>query len=93
MKSYHVYIMASRSGVLYVGVTGNLEQRLTTHRERSVPGFASKYRIDKLVYAEETHDITAAIAREKEIKKWGRKKKIELIRSANPEFVDLQSGN
>jgi len=89
MRQYYVYIMANASGTLYTGVTNNLEVRLYQHRSGSVPGFTKKYRIDRLVYFEATEDVRAAIAREKQIKGWLRKKKLDLIRSMNPSFEDL----
>ncbi len=68
MKRYCVYIMTNRTGTLYVGVTNNLQRRVWEHRNRLVPDFTSRYAIDRLVYAEETNDVTVAIQREKEIK-------------------------
>jgi putative endonuclease len=84
--------MTNRPGTLYVGVTNDLERRVHEHKSGSVPGFTSKYKVDQLVYCEETSDVQAAIAREKQIKGWVRRKKIELIESANPLWVDLAEG-
>ncbi len=70
MRTYYVYIMASRSRTLYVGVTSNLEQRVYQHKYKVVESFTSRYNIDKLVYYVETNDVREAIAREKEIKGW-----------------------
>ncbi len=81
--------MANKSGTLYVGVTNNLERRIFEHKNSLIEGFTKKYKIDKLVYYEETNDILAAIAREKQIKGWLRNKKIALIESGNSEWRDL----
>lgn len=88
-KTYCVYILANRSRNLYTGVTNDLERRLYEHREGSVPGFTSRYRISRLVYFETFGDISAAIAREKEIKAWRREKKIWLIQRRNRLWRDL----
>ena len=92
MAQYFVYILASRSRTLYVGVTNDLARRVYEHRMRLVPGFTSRYRIDRLVYCEDTTDIRSAIAREKQIKSWRREKKLELISNANPTWKDLSEG-
>ncbi len=90
MKCYCVYILASKkNGTLYIGVTGNLLQRVHKHKGGDVPGFTSRYGVDKLVYFETFRSITAAIAREKCLKKWRRKWKIELIEQYNPGWKDL----
>jgi len=86
---YYVYIMCSRSSTLYIGVTNNLLRRVREHKNRVFKGFTSRYNIDRLVYFEETDDITVAIAREKQLKTWRRDKKIALIESANPQWKDL----
>lgn len=86
---YFVYIMTNKSGTLYTGVTNNLERRIYEHKHHLVNGFTKKYRIERLVYFEETNDINAAISREKQIKGWVRKKKIALIESMNPDWKDL----
>jgi putative endonuclease len=88
-RSYYVYILASRSRNLYTGVTNDLQQRLTQHRLGVTPGFASKYRIFRLVHFETFSDIRDAIAREKEIKGWRREKKLWLIEFKNPAWEDL----
>ena len=75
--------------MLYVGVTSDLERRLFEHRDKSVPGFTARYNLSKLVYFESTDDVGAAIAREKELKGWVRRKKVALVSSANPEWKDL----
>ena len=89
MKSYFVYILASKSRVLYTGVTSDLEQRVHRHKNKSTPGFTARYNISRLVYFEETNDVHAAIGREKQIKSWRRSKKVSLIESMNPAWVDL----
>ena len=89
MKRYWVYILASKSRTLYTGVTNNLMRRVVEHRSGTGSKFASKYRIHRLVYCEETPDVRDAIAREKQIKGWDRKKKVDLIESRNPLWEDL----
>ena len=89
MQSYWVYILGSRTGTLYVGVTRDLERRLAQHRSDSEPGFTSRYRVHRLLHAEETQDVLSAISREKQIKGWSRRKKIQLIESCNPHWKDL----
>ncbi|MFH1375751.1 MAG: GIY-YIG nuclease family protein [Patescibacteria group bacterium] len=89
-KIYYVYILASRkNGTLYIGVTNDPGLRVREHREGKGSKFAKKYKINKLVYYEEHGDIVEAIAREKQIKKWRRKWKLELIEKNNPEWKDL----
>jgi putative endonuclease len=88
-RTYSVYIIASRSRNLYVGVTNNLGRRLIEHRDGLAPGFTKRYRIFRLVYYEVFGDIRAAIAREKEIKGWRREKKLWLINRDNPCWEDL----
>ena len=88
-KTYHIYILASRSRILYTGVTRHLLDRVKQHRDGVVPGFASRYRIHRLVYFEAFGNPRAAIAREKEIKGWNRAKKIALIESRNPTWEGL----
>lgn len=81
--------MASRSRVLNVGVTGNLQARVFQHKNGTMEGFTSRYRIVRLVHFEETDYVHAAIAREKEIKGWSRARKIAWIEQANPTWDDL----
>ena len=89
---YFVYILSNwNDSVLYIGVTGNLPRRLYEHRNHLVDGFSSKYNTEKLVYFEETSDVNSAIAREKQLKGWTRKKKNELIIRVNPEWKDLSA--
>ena len=87
---YAVYILASRKfGALYIGVTGDLLGRVITHREELLSGFTSRYHIHNLVYAEFHPEPGAAIAREKQLKKWRREWKIELIEKNNADWRDL----
>lgn len=88
MRSYHVYIMTSIAGTLYVGVTNDLRRRVQEHKCGSRPGFTKRYRVTKLVYAEEHADVRDAIAREKQIKAWRRAKKVALIEAENPTWRD-----
>ena len=89
MRTYYVYIMASRSRVLYVGVTNNLTRRVNEHKRGGNAGFTSRYRVTRLVYFGEFADIRDAIAREKEIKGWNRSRKTGLIEERNPSWDDL----
>jgi putative endonuclease len=89
MGTFYVYIMASRSRVLYVGVTNDLARRVDEHKRGLGACFTSKYRITRLVYFEEFVDILDAIAREKEIKGWVRSRKTRLIEGRNPTWEDL----
>jgi putative endonuclease len=85
-----VYIMASAPhGTIYIGVTNDLVRRATEHRSGAVPGFSSRYGVKTLVYFESHDDINAAIQREKQLKKWRRDWKIELIERENPHWSDL----
>lgn len=89
MKQFYVYIMTNKSKTLYVGVTNNLQRRVYEHKNKLIAGFTSKYNITKIVYFEVFNDIDSAIKKEKQIKGWLRKKKIDLIESMNPEWNDL----
>jgi putative endonuclease len=84
-RLYHVYMLASRSRVLYIGVTSKLLSRVNEHREGSVPGFSSRYRIQRLVRLETFGDVRTAINREKEIKAWRRARKVALIEESGVE--------
>jgi putative endonuclease len=87
---YFVYILANwDDSVLYIGVTGNLPRRLYEHRNGLVEGFTKKYNVHKLVYYENTSDVYSAISREKQLKKWRREKKNQLIEMMNPQWRDL----
>jgi putative endonuclease len=81
--------MTNRSRTLYTGVTNNLYRRVYEHKNKLIGGFTKKYNITKLVWYEVTSEVASAIAREKQIKGWLRKKKIALIESVNPEWKDL----
>ena len=89
MKNFFVYIMASKSGTLYTGVTSNIKKRVYEHKNNAADGFTKKYKVHNLVYIETLNDVYSAIAREKQIKKWRREKKVKLIDSFNPEWKDL----
>jgi len=89
MKDYYVYIMASKSRVLYTGVTGFLMARVLRHKAGEGGAFTSRYRVHRLVYFESFQNIGDAIARETEIKAWRREKKVALIREANPTWEDM----
>ena len=87
---FYVYLLASRKhGTLYVGVTNDLIRRVYEHQNKLVPGFTSKYAVNRLVWFEEHDHPSAAIAREKQIKKWRRDWKISLIERDNPDWADL----
>ncbi len=88
-KEFYVYIMASKSGTLYVGVTGDLQKRVYEHKHNLIVGFTSKYSCHKLVYFEITEDVESAIIREKQLKSWRRSKKEWLIKEMNPSWKDL----
>ena len=88
-RTYFVYILASESRELYVGVTNNLERRLAEHRAGLCKGYAFEHHINQLVHFEVTADVRAAITREKQIKSWRRAKRLALIEKANPEWRDL----
>lgn len=89
-KTYYVYLLTNwNNQVMYVGVTNNLERRIYEHKNKLVDGFTKKYNVEKLVYFETTSDVLAAIEREKQIKKWRREKKNQLVIEMNPEWKDL----
>ena len=89
-KQPAVYILASkRNGTLYIGVTSDLLKRVYQHRNNEVAGFTSRYKVHKLVYYELHGDMSEAIRREKQLKAWKRRWKIELIERQNPEWRDL----
>jgi len=89
MKTFYVYIMGSKSGTLYVGMTSDIKKRVYEHKNHSMPGFTDKYNIDKLLYVETTGGPSSSINREKQIKAWKREKKVALIDSINSEWNDL----
>jgi len=88
-NQYYVYIMTNKSGTPYVGMTNNIKKRIYDHKEKLIPGFTKKYNINRLVYFEAFGGVHSAIAREKTIKGWLRKKKIELVNKSNPTWKDL----
>jgi len=89
MAEYCVYIMANVTGMLYVGVTNNITRRVLEHKSKMIKGFTSRYNLTQLVYCETTPYVYNALTREKQLKGWVRKKKVELIKSMNPEWKDL----
>ena len=86
---YFVYIVCSNSGTLYIGMTNSVYRRALQHKRGDVEGFAAKYHCIRLVYYEGFDDVTKAIDREKQLKRWVRRKKIALIEAKNPRWVDL----
>ena len=90
MKNYYVYIMTNVANtVLYIGVTGDIRRRVNEHRLEVIEGFTKKYTLTKLIYVECYSNIKDAIAREKQLKGWTRKKKDSLIQKANPSWDEL----
>jgi len=89
MKQPCVYIATNHSKTLYIGVTSNLGNRIWQHKNKESEGFTKKYNIDKLVHYEYKEDMPMAIAREKELKGWLRRRKIALIEKENPDWLDL----
>ena len=90
MEAYFVYILASRrNGTLYIGMTNNLVRRVWEHKQDLVEGFTKKYGVHRLVWFETAERPEAAISREKQLKKWKRAWKLELIEEGNPEWKDL----
>ena len=90
VRTYHVYILASRTnGTLYIGVTSDLVRRVQQHKTDAADGFTKKYTVHNLVYCESTGDVESAIRREKQLKEWKREWKVRLIESVNPTWRDL----
>jgi putative endonuclease len=89
MREYFVSILASRSKRLYVGVTSNLEQRVAQHKSKVIPGFTSRYNIDRLVWYESTNSAIDAVERERQLKNWRRERKGALIEAENAAWDDL----
>jgi len=90
MHQYYVYIMTNKPGTLYIGVTNNLNRRVYEHKEKLIRGFTARYNpIETSLRDETSYDINQAIIREKQLKGWLRKKKIELIERTNPYWRDL----
>jgi putative endonuclease len=90
MKTYYIYILASkRNWILYIGVTSDLIKRIYEHKNKLIDWFTKNYWVNKLVYFEEINDIKIALQREKNLKKWNRKWKLELIEKFNSKWEDL----
>lgn len=90
LHTYCVYVLASkRNGTLYIGITNDLVRRIYEHKNDMIEGFTKKYRVHRLVYYEEFNNINDAITREKRMKKWKRRWKVELVESVNPKWRDL----
>ena len=90
---YFVYLLTSKPyGSLYIGWTTNLARRVREHKNKAVPGFTTKYGVDRLVWFENHDDREVALRREKQIKGWNRAKKVTLIKSVNPKWWDLSAG-
>jgi putative endonuclease len=90
MKTYYVYILASKkNGTLYIGVTSDLKKRIYEHRSHLIKGFTEKYNVTKLVYFEQVTLAESAIKREKQLKKWKRDWKIQIIEKNNPNWEDV----
>ena len=87
--TFYTYIMAGQSGALYVGFTSDLASRVLQHQNGAIPGFTQKYNVKKLVWFEAHSTAGGAIAREKQVKGWGRQKKVRLIEERNPQWIDL----
>ena len=90
-KTYYVYITASRTKVLYTGVTSDLTSRIIQHKDKRLNGFTKKYNVSRLVWYNETNDIQTVLEWEKKIKGWSRKKKIDMIEKNNPQWQDLSA--
>lgn len=89
-KTYYIYILAShQNGTLYIGVTSNLIKRIWEHKNNAIDGFTKKYDVHRLVYYEITNDANSALLREKQLKKWNREWKLNLIEKENPDWIDL----
>ncbi len=88
-KKFYIYILTNDSGTLYIGITSNLIKRLWEHKGKVVKGFTEKYNIYKLIYVETYENVENAILREKQLKNWNRRKKLELIRKTNPKFEEI----
>ena len=89
-KTYYVYILTNwNNKVMYIGMTNNLIRRIFEHRQKKITGFTKKYNVNKLVFFDICQDVNSAIAREKELKKWRREKKDQLVMEKNPQWLDL----
>jgi putative endonuclease len=89
MKTYYVYILSNKTRTIYVGVTKDLEGRVSQHKSDIQEGFTKAYRVKQLVCYEEFDNVFSAIEREKQIKGWRRSKKVALIKASNPKWQDL----
>jgi putative endonuclease len=87
-RKYHVYIMSSKSGVLYIGSTRDLDRRVFEHKQSLLDGFTKQYRVTRLVYVEEFDNPGEMVRRERQLKGWTRRRKLELIYTQNPEMAD-----
>ena len=87
--AYYVYILSNSNGILYTGMTNDIYRRMKEHQDGNIDGFTKKYKINRLVFFEEYQYVEDAIAREKQIKGWDRRKRLDLIRTLNPKFEDL----
>jgi|SRR3989344_1586805 len=93
-KNYYVYILTNKNKTaFYIGVTNNLERRIYEHQQELIEGFTKQYKLKKLIYFEEYPSVLEAIAREKQLKNWHRDWKINLIKSINPQLLDLSENN
>jgi putative endonuclease len=90
-RTYYVYIMGSKSGTLYTGITNDLVRRVYEHKNKLVPWFTTRYNCSRLLYFEAGDSAEGAITREKQIKGWLRSKKIALVKTVNPKWDDLSS--
>jgi putative endonuclease len=88
-RTYFVYLLASKTRTLYVGVTNDIMRRVAQHRDGSGSRFTRRYAVNRLVFVESTSDVRDAIAREKQIQRWSRGKRIALIEERNPDWTDL----
>jgi len=89
-KNYYIYILAGkRNGTLYVGITSSLKKRVWQHKNDVIKGFTEKYKVHLLVYYEQTNNVYSALRREKQLKNWKRKWKLDLIEKTNPDWRDL----
>ena len=88
-REFYVYVLANRSKMLYIGVTGDLERRISEHKQKLLPGYAARYNLNQLVYYEVFPYVVDAIAREKQLKHWLRARKVALVEQENPTWADL----
>ena len=91
-KRYHIYIMGSASGVLYIGSTSDLRRRVWQHRVDWYEGFSGRYKVDRLLYFEEHSTPNSMVARERQLKGWVRRKQVALIEATNAGWRDLAEG-